>query len=83
MTLFSCGTYQSEITFYADGSGKTNIHYDLGKMIKEMKAAFEGFGKSHGARFCQRYWAMLRIVYPMKSFFRRILWLHGGRILQV
>ena len=31
----------------------------------------------------QRYWAMLRIVYPMKSFFRRILWLHGGRILQV
>lgn len=46
MTLFSCGTYQSEITFYADGSGKTNIHYDLGKMIKEMKAAFEGFGKA-------------------------------------
>ena len=25
--------------------------------------------QSHGARFCQRYWAMLRIVYPMKSFF--------------
>lgn len=46
MQMFACGNYRSEITFYADGSGKTNIHYDLGKMIKEMKATFEGIGKT-------------------------------------
>ncbi|HRG20609.1 MAG TPA: hypothetical protein PLQ57_06250 [Saprospiraceae bacterium] len=44
-SLVSCGSYKTEMWFYADGSGKTNIQYDLGAMIKEMKAAFEGFGK--------------------------------------
>lgn len=44
-SLISCGSYQTEMWFYADGSGKTSIRYDLGAMIKEMKSAFEGFGK--------------------------------------
>lgn len=44
-SFVSCGSYKTEMWFYADGSGKTSIRYDLGAMIKEMKSAFEGIGK--------------------------------------
>ncbi|MBK8702009.1 MAG: hypothetical protein IPN29_21540 [Saprospiraceae bacterium] len=40
--LVSCGSYRTEVWFNADGSGKSNLHFDVGEMMKQMKAAFEG-----------------------------------------
>ena len=45
LAMVSCGSYKTEMWFNADGSGKTELSFDLGAMIKEMKSAFDGIGK--------------------------------------